>query len=83
MKNKKGLIALVAVLGIVLIATVATYAWFSYSKTGSRENTISSGAITFHYEEGSRVISTDDMMPMTDDMIPMAAMMSGKSAAAL
>jgi len=67
MKNKKGLIALVAVLGIVLSATGATYAWFSYSKTGSRENTISSGAITFHYEEGSRVISTDDMMPMTDE----------------
>ena len=67
MKNKKGLIALVAMLGIVLITAGATYAWFSYSKSGTKENTISSGAITFHYEEGAQGLSLDDAMPMTDN----------------
>lgn len=66
MKNKKRLIALVAVLGIVLITAGVTYAWFSYSRSGTKENSISTGSITFHYTEGNRSITLDDAMPMTD-----------------
>ena len=66
MKKKKGLIALVAMLGIVLITAGATYAWFSYSKSGTKGNTISSGSITFHYQEGAQGLSLNDAMPMTD-----------------
>ena len=63
----KQVIALVALLGIVLITAGATYAWFSYSKSGAKENTISAGSITFHYTEGAQGLSLNDAMPMTDN----------------
>ena len=62
----KRIIALVAVLGIILITAGATYAWFSYSKSGAKENTISAGSITFHYKESSQGLTLDDAVPMTD-----------------
>ena len=66
MKHKKLLIAVLAGLGLMLTTVGITVAWFSYSKSGTKENTISSGSIKFHYAEGSRTIDVDDMMPMTD-----------------
>ena len=65
-KNNKILITVFAV-GVVLTLITATFAWFSYSKSGSKNNTITAGSIKFHYEEGSNAISVDDMMPMTDE----------------
>ena len=67
MKNKKKSIVVgLFVLGIVLITTGATVAWFSYSKTGLRENSITSGSITFHYDEKSQGLTLPDAVPMTD-----------------
>ena len=67
MKNKKKvLIAALGILGIVLTTAGVTVAWFTYSRTGTKENTITTGSIKFHYAEGSRTIDVDDMMPMTD-----------------
>ena len=53
MKNKRYaiIIAIVAVLSFVLITAGVTYAFFSYIKTGTTENTIQAGSITFHYDE--------------------------------
>ena len=67
LKNKKTLIAVLACLGIILTTVGVTVAWFTYSKDGQKENTIRSGNVTFHYQEESRIIDIDDMMPMTDD----------------
>jgi len=67
MKKKKVLIAVLAILGIVLTTTGITVAWFTYAKNGTRENTITSGSIKFHYQESNTIIDVDDMMPMTDD----------------
>ena len=65
-KKRKTLISILLVLSIVLITVGTTYAWFSYSKTGNEENTISSGTIKFHYAEGNRNIELVDALPMTD-----------------
>ena len=66
MKNKKMLVSVLGVVGLLFIISGVAYAWFSYAKEGVKENTIKSGSITFHYQEGNRNISLDDAMPMTD-----------------
>ena len=68
-KNKKTLIAVLATLGIIFTTLGITVAWFSYARNGVRENSISSGAITFIYEENEDVgngILLEDAMPMPD-----------------
>ena len=67
MSNKRqALIAVLGLLGITIITVGAAYAWFSYSKSGTKENTISAGTIKFHYEEGNSSIKLVDAVPMTD-----------------
>ena len=52
MNKKKSLIlSLVGVLSLVLITAGVTYAFFNYAKEGTTENTITTGTITFIYEE--------------------------------
>ena len=64
--RKKILIAVLGMLGIILTTAGVTVAWFTYSRTGVKENTITSGSITFHYQEGTQGLSLQDAMPMTD-----------------
>ena len=66
-KSKKILVGVFSLLGILLLATSATYAWFTRTQQGQRNNSISSGSITFRYDEKSQGISVNDMMPMTDE----------------
>ena len=65
-KKRKVLVAVLGILGIVLTTAGVTYAFFSYTKTGTKINTIKSGEITFNYQEGSRQIELENVMPMTD-----------------
>ena len=67
MKNRKIVVSVLGILGIVLATIGVTYAFFSYSKTGTIDNTITSGSINFKYTEGNRKIEIDELMPMTDD----------------
>lgn len=66
MKRKILLLTLI-VLAVVFITAGITYAFYSYSKVGTTQNTISSGTITFHYTEGNRNIALDDALPMSDE----------------
>ena len=66
MKNKKIVVSVLGILGIILTTIGVTYAFFSYSKTGTKENKISSGKVTFLYTEASQGITLTDAMPMTD-----------------
>ena len=67
MNKKKIVVSVLGILGIVLATIGVTYAFFSYSKTGTIDNTITSGSINFKYTEGNRKIELDELMPMTDD----------------
>ena len=70
LKDKQKLLAVFGILGLVLLLTAGTYAFFSYSKSGSTENTIKSGSITFWYDEinqSGNSISIEDALPMSDE----------------
>lgn len=73
MKNKKRqlLLSTIGVLGIICLIVGVTYAFFSYAKTGSKANQISSSGIKFTYTEnpnGGRGIVITDAMPMLDSI---------------
>lgn len=71
--NKKStglLLSILGVISLVLITAGVTYAFFSYTKEGTTENTISTGTITFYYDEleaEGNGIKIEDAIPMTDD----------------
>lgn len=71
--NKKSTGLLLSVLGVislVLITAGVTYAFFSYAKEGETENTISTGTITFLYDEQQAEgngINIENALPMSDD----------------
>ena len=71
MKNKKrqGLLVVLSLLSILLITAGVTYAFFSYTRSGSTENSISSGSISFLYTENTKIgkgIMLQDAISMTD-----------------
>ena len=65
-KNKKLIIIILVAIAIIAVTATATYAFLSYIKEGTTENSITTGAITFHYQEDNQGISLGDAMPMTE-----------------
>lgn len=71
--NKKStglLLSILGVLSLVLITAGVTYAFFNYMKEGVTENVISTGTITFYYDEldaNGSAIDIQNALPMTDD----------------
>ena len=61
----------VIILGLILIMIIAvvgvSYAAFSYTDTGTKVNSITSGAITMTYSESDNVINMDGALPTTDE----------------
>lgn len=73
LKNKKkGLIlAIFGIVSLVLITVGVTYAFFNYAKEGTTDNTITTGTITFIYEETDKQgtgISIEDAYPISDSV---------------
>ena len=70
MNKKKGLVlSILGVLSLVAITAGVTYAFFNYAKEGTTENTITTGTITFVYEEVEAQgagISISDALPVSD-----------------
>ncbi len=70
MKNNKKVIMSLVVTSLVLITAGVTYAFFSYSRTGTTENAIRMGDITFLYEEIDKQgngINIEDAVPVSDE----------------
>lgn len=73
MNKKKStglLLSILGVISLVLITAGVTYAFFSYAKEGVTENTISTGTITFYYDElaaEGNGIKITDALPMSDE----------------
>ena len=69
MKDKKKILMVLGVVSIVLITIGIGYAFFSYSKNGTTENTISSDSITFLYDEVDQQgngITLTNALPISD-----------------
>ncbi len=59
-------ISLVGIFVLIVVAICTSYAAFTFSKTGDKVNTITTGSITFSYNETSNGISIVNAQPMTD-----------------
>ena len=67
MKQKKETIMMIVGI-LILIVTIAgiSYAAVSYTRTGEKVNSITTGVISMSYEESSNVIAVDKALPTTD-----------------
>ena len=60
------LLAFLGVFSLVLITVGVTYAFFNYAKEGTKENKLTTGAITFLYSEDSNNFTITDALPIDD-----------------
>ena len=70
-KKKQIIITLVAIISLIVITVGVTYAFFNYAKTGTTDNTVKTGSITFLYTEVSGVgkgISLTEAYPVADSI---------------
>ena len=73
MKNKKKqiIITLIGIISLIVITIGVTYAFFNYSRTGTTDNVVKTGGITFLYTEVSGVgkgISLTEAYPVSDSI---------------
>jgi len=69
-KNKNLVLSLLAVLTVIIITGGVTYAFFSYTKTGTTDNVLTTDTITFLYTEVDGVgngIKIENAFPMSDE----------------
>ncbi len=64
--KKELVFSISGVLLLIIVAVSVSYAVFTYSKEGKVANTISTGTISFSYNETSNGISITNAQPMTD-----------------
>ena len=65
-KTKKEIVIIGLLLLMVIALIGVSYAAFSYSKTGTKLNSITTGSITMTYEETDNTISLNGALPTTD-----------------
>ena len=66
-KKRENIVMLVLVVLMVIAIIGVSYAAFSYSKLGTKVNTITTGSITMSYEESDNTISLSGALPTTDE----------------
>ena len=67
--NSKQVLLSVLGVAILVVAVVGvSFAAFSYSKTGTQVNTITTGTISMSYDEGDNAINLTNALPMTDEV---------------
>ena len=67
--NSKQVLLSVLGVAILVVAVVGvSFAAFSYSKTGEKVNTITTGTITMSYNETTNGINLTNALPMTDNV---------------
>ena len=71
MENNNSKHVLLSVLGVAILIVVVvgvSFAAFSYSKTGEKVNTITTGTITMSYSETTNGINLTNALPMSDSV---------------
>ncbi len=71
MKDNNSKQVLLSVLGVAILVVAVvgvSFAAFSYSQTGEKVNTITTGTISMDYVEGENAISLTNALPMTDEV---------------
>ncbi len=67
MNNKNLVISILGVLLLLASVIGATFAFFSYNKIGTKDNTITTGSLSFNYLEGENALLIENMFPMSDE----------------
>ena len=70
MENNNSKQMILSILGVVILVVAVvgvSFAAFSYSKTGEKVNTITTGTITMSYSETTNGINLSNALPMSDD----------------
>lgn len=67
-KNKSIVISILLTFLLLLVVITTTYAVFIYSKEGVKKNVISTGTLTFTFEETSNGISLTNALPISDSI---------------
>ena len=70
MKDNNSKQVLLSVLGVAILVVAVvgvSFAAFSYTDTGTKVNTITTGSITMSYSEDTNGINLTDALPMTDE----------------
>ena len=65
--RKENIVIIVLIIAMILAVIGVSYAAFSYSKTGTKVNSITTGSITMSYTESDNVINIDKALPTTDE----------------
>ncbi len=65
-KRQNTLVAVALLLLLVTLTVGVTYAFFNYAGQGTKENTITTGSLTFVYNEKGTGITLTNQFPMTD-----------------
>ena len=66
--SKQVLLSVLGVAILVVAVVGVSFAAFSYSKTGEKVNTITTGTISMNYVEDENAINLTNALPMTDDV---------------
>ena len=75
--SKQVLLSVLGVAILVVAVVGVSFAAFSYSKTGEKVNTITTGSITMNYAETTNGINLTNALPMSDEQ---GKALSGKTA---
>ena len=69
MKSKRKEVIIIGVLLLLMIVIIVGTSWaaFSYSKAGTKLNSITTGSITMTYEETDNIINMTGALPTTDE----------------
>ena len=66
-ENKKRNLGIVLGLIILLVMVIGvTYAAFQYTKSGTKENELTTGTVSFKYNETSNGVTLNNAYPMSD-----------------
>ncbi len=66
-KKKENIVIIALLILMILAIGVVSYATFSFSKIGTKVNSITTGSITMSYEESDNTITLNGALPTTDE----------------
>ena len=66
-KKKENIVIIVLLILMILAIIGVSYAAFSFSKIGTKVNSITTGSITMSYEESDNTITLNGALPTTDE----------------
>ena len=65
--KKRNIVITIGIIILLIMIIGVTYAAFQYTKGGTKQNEITTGTVSFKYNETSNGVTLTDAFPMSDD----------------